>query len=316
MDNLSKRLCGPRLYVKRDDCTGVAMGGNKARQAEFYIGKAVAAGADTVVTTGAFQSNHARMICAYARRLGMGCEIQLEHRVAGKGDTYLNSGNVLLDRLLGARIHEYPDGEDEAGADRNLGRIADNIASEGGKPFVIPLGAGHPPTGALGYVEAADELLVQAAASGIEIDALVVPSGSASTHAGLLAGLLALGSKVRVLGICVRRDSAAQAERVLVRTKETLALAGLSATVGESDVQVTDAYLGGGYGQLNAPAREAMTLAAECEGLLLDPVYTAKSMAGLIGAVRGGDIAPDETAVFLHTGGTPALFAYDEFLSA
>ncbi len=143
-----------------------------------------------------------------------------------------------------------------------------------------------------------------------------MPSGSASTHAGLLAGLLALGSKVRVLGICVRRDSAAQAERVLVRTKETLALAGLSATVGESDVKVTDAYLGDGYGQLNAPAREAMTLAAECEGLLLDPVYTAKSMAGLIGAVRGGDIAPEETAVFLHTGGTPALFAYDEFLSA
>ena len=308
MDNLSKRLCGPRLYVKRDDCTGVAMGGNKARQAEFYIGKAVAAGADTVVTTGAFQSNHARMICAYARRLGMGCEIQLEHRVAGKGDTYLNSG----------KKHPRPlrEAADEAGADRNLGRIADNIASEGGKPFVIPLGAGHPPTGALGYVEAADELLVQAAASGIEIDALVVPSGSASTHAGLLAGLLALGSKVRVLGICVRRDAVAQAERVLVRTNETLALAGLSATVGESDVQVTDAYLGGGYGQLNAPAREAMTLAAECEGLLLDPVYTAKSMAGLIGAVRGGDIAPDETAVFLHTGGTPALFAYDEFLSA
>jgi D-cysteine desulfhydrase/L-cysteate sulfo-lyase len=316
MDNLSKRLGGPKLFVKRDDCTGVAMGGNKARQAEFYMGKAVAAGADTVVTTGAFQSNHARMICAYARKLGMACEIQLEHRVAGKGDTYLNSGNVLLDRLLGARIHVFPDGEDEAGADRNLRRIADGIASEGGKPFVIPLGADHPPTGALGYIEAAVELLRQAAAMSIEIDTLVVPSGSASTHAGLLAGLLASGSGMRVLGICVRRDAVAQAERVLVRTKETLELAGLSATVTASDVLVTDAYLGAGYGQLNADSREAMTLAAECEGLLLDPVYTAKSMAGLIGAVRDGTIAQGETAVFLHTGGTPALFAYEEFLSA
>jgi len=316
MDNLSKRLGGPRLFVKRDDCTGVAMGGNKARQAEFYMGKVVAAGADTVVTTGAFQSNHARMICAYARKLGLGCEIQLEHRVAGKGDTYLNSGNVLLDRLLGARIHEYPDGEDEAGADRNLGKIAERVASEGGKPFVIPLSADHPPVGALGYVEAADELIGQARAMDVEIDTLVVPSGSASTHAGLLAGLLAVGSGIRVLGICVRRDAFAQAERVLKRTRETLALAGLSVEVSEADVLVTDAYLGDGYGQLNGDAREAMTLAAECEGLLLDPVYTAKSMAGLIGAVRDGTIAPDETAVFLHTGGTPALFAYEEFLSA
>ena len=131
MDNLSKKLGGPRLYVKRDDCTGVAMGGNKARQAEFYFGKAVVEGVDTIITTGAFQSNHVRMTCAYARKLGMECEIQLEHRVAGKGGTYLNSGNVLLDRLFGARIHEYPDGEDEAGADRNLGKIADDVRAAG-----------------------------------------------------------------------------------------------------------------------------------------------------------------------------------------
>ena len=316
MDNLSKKLGGPQLYVKRDDCTGVAMGGNKARQAEFYFGKAVAEGADTIITTGAFQSNHVRMSCAYARKLGMECEIQLEHRVAGGGEAYLNSGNVLLDRLFGARIHEYADGEDEAGADRNLGRIADTVRAAGGNPYVIPLAAGHPPTGALGYVEAAAELLDQAAAMGVDVGMVVLPSGSASTHAGMLAGLRALGSPARVLGVCVRRDAAAQAPRVLKRTRETLALAGLSVKVTDADVQVTDVYFGAGYGQLTEAAREAMTLAAECEGLLLDPVYTAKAMAGLIGAVRDGTIAADETAIFLHTGGTPALFAYEEFLNA
>ncbi len=315
MENLSQRLGGPSLIVKRDDCTGVALGGNKARQAEFYFGQAVAAGADTAITTGAFQSNHARMTCAYARKLGMACEIQLEHRVAGKGNSYLNSGNVLLDRLLGARIHEFSDGEDEKGADENLARIAAAVAADGGKPFVIPLGADHPPVGALGYVEAADELLNQATAMDINIDIVVLSSGSASTHAGMLVGLRALGNKARVLGVCVRRDQAAQAARVLARSNATAELAGLPVTITEEDVLVTDSYLGSGYGQLTPEAREAMTLAAECEGLILDPVYTAKAMAGLIGAVREGSIDSHETAVFLHTGGTPALFAYDELLT-
>lgn len=316
MENLSKKFGGPRLFVKRDDCTGVAMGGNKARQADFYFGEAVKSGADTAVTTGAIQSNHARMTCAYARKLGMACELQLEHRVAGKGHTYLNSGNILIDRLLGARIHEYADGEDEKGADENLGRIAAQVEADGGKPFVIPLGADHPPIGALGYLEAADELLGQTAAMGIDFDVIVLPSGSASTHAGLLTGLRALGCKARVLGVCVRREASAQAPRVLARSNATAELAGLSVSITDDDVLVTDAYFGGGYGQLSPEAMEAMTLAAECEGLLLDPVYTAKAMAGLIGAIRNGSIGPSETAVFLHTGGTPALFAYEEILTA
>ena len=151
------------------------------------------------------------MSCAYARKLGMACEIQLEHRVAGRDGAYLESGNVLLDHLLGARIHEYPDGEDEQGADENLAKIAARIESEGGTPFVIPLSADHPPVGALGYVEAADELLDQAAAMGIDIDVVVLPTGSASTHAGMLAGLRARGSTARVYGICVRREAATQA---------------------------------------------------------------------------------------------------------
>lgn len=315
MANLSARLGGPRLLVKRDDCTGVAMGGNKARQAEWYFGAVMAAGADTVITTGAVQSNHARMTCAYARRLGLACEIQLEHRVKGRGGNYLNSGNVLLDRLLGARIHEYPDGEDEQGADENLAAIAARVKSEGGTPFVIPLSPEHPPLGALGYLEAASELLDQAAAMAIDIDAVVVPSGSASTHAGLLAGLRALGSDARVFGVCVRRDAPSQSKRVAAKAAATERLAGLPRAVTAADIWVSDAYLGPGYGQSTPEMMEAMRLAGECEGLLLDPVYTAKSMAGLVGAVRDGVFAAGETVVFLHTGGTPALFAYDDLFT-
>jgi D-cysteine desulfhydrase/L-cysteate sulfo-lyase len=310
MANLSARLGGPRLLVKRDDCTGVAMGGNKARQAEFYFGAVLAAGADTVITTGAVQSNHARMTCAYARRLGLAVEIQLEHRVQGQGDSYANSGNVLLDRLLGARIHEYPDGEDEKGADENLALIAARVKSEGGTPFVIPLSPDHPPVGALGYLEAASEILDQAAAMAITIDAIVVPSGSASTHAGLLAGLRALGSDTRVFGVCVRRDAPSQAVRVAARATATERLAGLPELVSAADIWVSDDYLGPGYGLSTPEMMDAMRLAGECEGLLLDPVYTAKSMAGLVGAIRDGVFQAGETIVFLHTGGTPALFAY------
>ena len=312
MANLSARLGGPRLLVKRDDCTGVAMGGNKALQAEWYFGAVMADGADTVITTGAVQSNHARMTCAYARRLGLACEIQLEHRVKGQGEIYAKSGNVLLNRLLGARIHEYPDGEDEKGADENLALIAARVKSEGGKLFVIPLSPDHPPVGALGYLEAASKILGQAAAMALTIDAFVVPSGSASTHAGLLAGLRALGSKARVLGICVRRDAKSQAARVAAKSSATERLAGLPELVSAADIWVDDDYLGPGYGQSTPEMMEAMRLAGECEGLLLDPVYTAKSMAGLIGAVRDGVFKAGETVVFLHTGGTPALFAYGE----
>ena len=195
MANLSARLGGPRLLVKRDDCTGVAMGGNKARQAEWYFGAVMAAGADTVITTGAVQSNRARMTCAYARRLGLACEIQLEHRVKGQGEIYAKSGNVLLNRLLGARIHEYPDGEDEKGADENLALIAARVKSEGGKLFVIPLSPDHPPVGALGYLEAASEILGQAAAMEAILTGEPIPAERAYAL-GLLSRLVEPGEAV------------------------------------------------------------------------------------------------------------------------
>ena len=310
MEALTRLLDGPRLLVKRDDCTGLAGGGNKARQLEFYLGQAVAEGADTVITTGALQSNHVRTTAAAAGKLGMACHVQLEDRVRGRGPDYAVSGNVLLDRLFGAVIHSYPEGEDEAGADAALDALAEGVKRRGGRPYVIPLGIEHPPLGALGYVIAGLELATQAEAMRLRVGAIVTPSGSATTHAGLLVGLGAAGMTAPVIGICVRRDQVAQAARVARRAGETAALIGITDLVTTADVQVTDAYLAPGYGQPNPAMAEAVHLAARREGLILDPVYSGKTMAGLIGLVRSGAFRRDEAVIFLHTGGWPAIFGY------
>jgi D-cysteine desulfhydrase/L-cysteate sulfo-lyase len=198
MPNLARSCGGGTFVVKRDDCMGLAFGGNKVRQLEFYIGEAQAQNADTVLITGAVQSNFVRLAAAAARKSGMDCHVQLEERVTKSDAAYRNSGNVLIDRLLGATLHSYPDGEDEAGADKRLGEIADGLRQSGRRPYVIPLAPGHPPLGALGYVVAAHELARQIADTGLEIDEIVVASGSGNTHAGLLFGLRALGSGIPV----------------------------------------------------------------------------------------------------------------------
>ncbi len=310
MPNLTRRLSGPNLYVKRDDLTGLAFGGNKVRQLEYYFGDVVEKGADTVVTTGATQSNHARVTAAMARKLGLKCEVQHEQRVPGRDDAYYESGNVLLLKLMGTRLHRYPAGEDEHGADAALEDIAARVRSEGGKPYVIPLAPVHPPLGALGYVDMIDELLEQAREGDLEIDAIVTPTGSASTHGGILAGLRARGSGIPVYGICVRRRAEAQRERVLDRARAVAGLLGRQDLVGEDDVNVDDAWLGPGYGLPDEKVMEGIRLAAECEALIVDPVYSGKAFAGLVGLVRRGTFGKDENVVFVHTGGTPALFAY------
>jgi len=315
MPNLSALLGGPGLYVKRDDCTGLAMGGNKARQLEYYFGEAVHQGADAVMITGAVQSNFVRQTAAAANKLGMSCEIQLEHRVAGMDGDYDNSGNVLLSRILGAGIRTYPYGEDEAGADAALEEIADEVRAKGGNPYVIHLGADHPPLGALGYVDAAFEFLDQVSEQNLKIDAVFLGSGSAATHAGFLTGLRYKNSPIEVVGVCVRRGKDLQAPRVLKRAQETQELAGFPAAVTESDVVVIDDYLGPGYGQSTPEMIEAMKLAAGCEGLILDPVYTAKTFAGMIGKVRDATYGAGQNIAFLHTGGTPAVFGYRSFFS-
>jgi D-cysteine desulfhydrase/L-cysteate sulfo-lyase len=313
---LGLELGGPALYAKRDDAIGLAFGGNKIRQLEFYLGHAVSTGADTVLITGAVQSNFVRATAGAAAKLGLRCHVQLEERVAGVDAVYRSNGNALLDRLLGAALHGYPEGEDEEGADAALERLAEGLAAEGRSPYVIHLGPGHPPLGALGYVDAAAELLDQASAAGIAVTDVALGSGSGLTHAGLLVGLRLLGSEIRVHGMCVRRDAGAQAARVRGHVEALCRLLALDNPVDESDVLTDDRAFRPSYGVLNELAIEAIALAARQEGLLLDPVYTAKVVAGLAGQIRDGLFERDAEVVFLHTGGTPALFGYEPELTA
>ena len=310
MPNLTKLLGGPDLYVKRDDLTGLAFGGIKVRQLEYYFGDIVEKGANTVITTGATQSNYARVTAAMASKLGLKCEVQHERRVPGRDETYYESGNVLLLKLMGVRLHDYPAGEDEDGADAALEDIADRVRSEGGKPYVIPLAPVHPPLGALGYVDMTGELLEQAQAQDLRIDAIVTPTGSASTHGGILVGLRSRDSDIPVCGICIRRPADAQRERVLDRARAAAGLIGRQDLIEEDDINVDDGYLGPGYGLPDDKLIEGIQLAAECEALIVDPVYSGKAMAGLISLIRQGVFEKDQNVVFVHTGGTPALFAY------
>jgi L-cysteate sulfo-lyase len=210
LPNLSKRLGGPRIWVKRDDCTGLATGGNKTRKLEFSMAAALAEGADTIVTVGAVQSNHVRQTAAAACKLGLACEVLLEHRVDEPSEPYAKSGNVLLDRIFGAKLREYPGGTDFVAA---MNEVADEIRAAGGKPYLIPGGASNT-VGALGYVNCAIELLQQADVLGLTIDHLVTATGSAGTQAGLMVGLRAMRSDMPLLGIGVNVPQAAQEEKV------------------------------------------------------------------------------------------------------
>jgi L-cysteate sulfo-lyase len=315
MVNLTALFSGPDLWIKRDDCTGLAMGGNKARQLEYYIGQALEQGADTVLTTGAVQSNHARMTVAAARKMGLEVEVQMENRVSGRLPQYYESGNPMLMKLMDARIHHYPSGEDEDGADDALYERAEHLKQQGASPYVIPLSGSHPPYGALGYVRAAEEILVQLDEMSLVVDGVVLPSGSGSTHAGLLFGLRTLGSPVKVFGICVRRSAKLQFQRILDKTDALAKMLGRETCVTADDIYVNDSVLYPGYGQLNKYVIEAIKLTARSEGILLDPTYTGRAMAGFIALLREKTWSPEQRVVFLHTGGTPLLFGYPEILS-
>jgi len=310
MPNLTKHCGGAKLFVKRDECTGLAFGGNKTSQLEYYLGAAKAVEADTILITGAVQSNFVRSAAAGARRLGMTCHIQLEGRVATKAVQYHNSGNVLIDKLLGATIHSYPHGEDESGADRSLEEIAAELRDAGRRPYIIRLAPGHPPLGALGYVVAAQELLHQIAEGKFFVDEIFVASGSGATHAGLLFGLRALGSPIRVTGSCVRRDITSQRVRISDTCSGIAKLLEIESPVKDDDISLTDDFLAPGYGKTNEETSKAIVLGARTEALMLDPVYTGKAMAAMI---HHASLANEGSGfVFLHTGGTPAIFAYQE----
>ena len=310
LERLSIELGGPNLWIKRDDCTGLAGGGNKTRKLEFLIADALQQGADTVITQGATQSNHARQTAAIATRQGLHCHILLEDRIASRDEDYNYNGNVMLDQLFGAELALHPGGTDMQAA---MEELAEELRAAGRKPYVIP-GGGSNAIGALGYVNCAMELLQQANDAGLRIDALVHATGSAGTQAGLVTGLAASNSGIPVLGIGVRAPQAKQEANVLKLARETAAYLGVPDAVREEHVAANCDYVGEGYGIPAPSTLEAISMFARSEGILLDPVYSGKGGAGLIDLIREGHFEAGQNVVFLHTGGAQALPGYlDDF---
>ncbi len=306
LPNLSAELGGPQIWVKRDDCTGLATGGNKTRKLEFVMAEALEQGADTIVTVGAVQSNHVRQTAAAACKLGLSCEVLLEHRVPDPSDNYANSGNVLLDRVFGANLREYAGGTD---FDTAMQEVAEEVRSGGGKPYIVPGGASDK-IGALGYVNCALELLTQANDQGLVIDHLVTATGSAGTQAGLIVGLKATSSNIPLLGIGVNAPQDVQEQKVFDLAVATAEYIGAPGVVKREDVVANCDYVGDGYGIPTDSMNDAILLLARTEGLLFDPVYSGKALAGMLDLVRRGEFADAQNIVFLHTGGSVALFAY------
>ncbi len=309
MTRLGEQLGGPNLYIKRDDCTGLATGGNKTRKLEFLVGEAIKQNADVLVTQGAVQSNHVRQTAAAACRAGMKCHALLERRVPGRPSSYEQTGNVLLDKVFGATM-EFR----SAGLDMNAEAetVTEKLRSEGHRPYFIP-GGGSNTTGALGYVSCASEIGLQEAQTGIRFDWLVMGTGSTGTQAGLVAGFHASGRELPVMGVSVRQPRDIQVAAVHKLTTATLEK--LEApSIAASKIHVDDGYVGDGYGIPAESTLEAVSMVARAEGILLDPVYSGKGMAGMIGLIRQDFFKPTANILFLHTGGSSALFAYEEAL--
>ena len=311
LDRLSKELGGPEIWIKRDDCTGLSTGGNKTRKLEFLMAEAQAMGADTVMTQGATQSNHARQTAAFAAKLGMACHILLEDRTGSNDANYNGNGNVLLDHLHGATTEKRAGGTD---MQAEMETLAETMRAAGRAVYVIP-GGGSNPTGALGYVNCAFELVGQANDRGLAIDHLVTATGSAGTQAGLITGLKAINAGIPLLGIGVRAPKEKQEESVFRLAQATAAKLGCPDVVQRADVVANTDYVGAGYGIPRDDTLEAIAMFAELEAILLDPVYSGKGAAGLIDYCRKGRFRKGERVVFLHTGGSAGLFGYDAVLS-
>lgn len=312
MPRLSKALGGPNLWIKRDDCTGLATGGNKTRKLEFLMADALDAGADIVVTQGAVQSNHVRQTAAAACKLGLECHALLERRVPNKGADYEQTGNVLFDQMFNTQIEFRPPGLD---MNAEAMAVTERLRAEGRNAYFIP-GGGSNEIGALGYVSSAQELLQQCEAIGLSPKLVVLSTGSAGTHAGMVAGFHALGCTIPILGISVRQPEEIQVNNVYNLAVKTAALL-TDKPLSRDKIIVDDGYVGEGYGIPTDTMVAATNMLARNEGILLDPVYSGKGMAGLIGQIKTGQISKDGDVIFLHTGGAVSLFAYeDQFASS
>lgn len=308
MERLSAALGGPSIWIKRDDQTGLATGGNKTRKLELLLADALAQEADVVLTIGAVQSNHCRQTAAAAARAGIDCLLVLgtEEPPAGQW-----TGNLMLDELLGARFWWAGDKDPL----EELDAAAEAEHAAGRRPYVIPYG-GSNDVGAAAYALAFEEIWEQMSALDVRLDRVVFASSSGGTQAGLVVGAKACRYEGQILGISVDKTGGHLRDTVWALLAPTAVRMGLDMAFQPGDVAVDDRFLGGGYAVLTEAEREAVRLVARSEGILLDPVYTGKAMAGLLGLIRGGEIDRDETVVFWHTGGTPALFAYADALVA
>ena len=310
LPNFTRALGGPSVWMKRDDMLGLAPGGNKTRKLEFLVADALARGADTLITCGAPQSNHCRITLAAARKEGMQCRFVIEERVPHSYQQKA-SGNNFLFRLLGVDgITVVPGGTD---LDAAMQGVAAAVAAQGRKGYIIP-GGGSNALGGLGYVVCAQELQKQWAAQGVHIDRVVVASGSSGTHGGLLAGFIAHDIDIPIIGIGVSREPADQEPLVHAEARAVLDLLGLKTPIPREAVVSIGGYWQPQYSLPNPMMVEAVQMLARTEGILLDPVYTGKAMAGLIGLSRLGFFRGDEHVLFIHTGGVPSLSAYEQVL--
>ncbi|WP_161867978.1 D-cysteine desulfhydrase [Pseudomonas yangonensis] len=304
LPRLSRHL-GRDIWIKRDDLTPLALGGNKARKLEYLAADAQAKGADVLVTAGAIQSNHVRQTAAVAAQLGLDCLALLENPIDSQSANYLGNGNRLLLNLFGTEV-EYVANLDNA--DQLLEAACQRLSAAGRRPYLVPVG-GSNALGALGYVRGGLELAEQIAASGKDFAAVVLASGSAGTHAGLALALEAARPGTRVIGVTVSRDEAAQKPKVEGLLRRTAELLGVETPHGLS-LELWDDYFAPRYGEANAAGLEAIHVLARFEAILLDPVYTGKAFAGLLDGLERGAFPGNGPLLFLHTGGSPALFAY------
>ena len=309
MERLSSYLGGPDIYIKRDDLTGLPFGGNKTRKLEYLMADALAQGADTIITCGAVQSNHCRLTLAAAIREGLPCQLVLEERGPKSYDYHASGNNFLFNLMKPEKIHIAPFGTSPV---QVMEEVAEQLREEGRHPYIIPVG-GSNAVGDLGYVACANEILAQMKQMGIRFDRIFVTSGSAGSHAGLLAGMKANQESIEVHGIGINRPQKVQEAAVLELANDTLQKLGLAPTITENDVVVNCNYIGEGYSLPTEAMKRAVRLVAEQEAIILDPTYTGKTMSGLIDLIEKGIIGKEEKILFVHTGGTPGLFAHPEF---
>lgn len=307
LKRLGLRLGTASLFVKRDDASGMGQGGNKVRALEFIIPAAQAAGADILLTAGVIQSNSVRQVAAAAAKIGVDCHFAMITDRVGKTDAdYASTGNIFLNHLYGA-THEIIGVNDDR--TKILERIADRLRAEGRRPYVVPYGCANR-LGAIGYLNAALELSEQAAAQGLTITHLVHATGTGGTQAGLIAGFASLGQPIEVIGIDIDADPAGVRNRVIAILRELADEVGLEAGPLEEKIIIDSRFSAGAYGLADAPTIDAISTAARLEALTIDPVYSGKALSGLIGLSKEGRFGATDNVVFLHTGGTPAIYAY------